>query len=1745
MAQAIGNFIDRIQIGNDEAHQIAIGSSAYGVCDTIANEAAKTVNIPGFSLNTGTTIHVKFTYSNTANNPTLNVSSTGAKSIKQYGTTAAGTDADTSGWQSGAVLTLTYDGTNWIRDQGYNTNTEGAYGNIGTDGKLDEASQAVVTDSNKLITTANLSVSDPSIPSSGTNTSLSFIDTISQNAQGKISVTKKNVQTVSASKAGVAPKGESVTTQNQSTKFLRSDGTWATPSYTVNTDAAVTQTITSDNNDYRILFSGTADDTTHTEGTRKDGDLTYNPSTNTLNIGTGTLTGTSYSGKATTAGTADSANNVAWANTNHPDTFPPSTHTHGNIQNDGTLSTASYAVVTDANKKITVEDLHVDDPNVVDNATSTSFISNIATNTKGKITTLTKKNLPTASTTVAGITKVGASGGAAAYSHNHDSTYAAKSHTHGNIQDDGKLQTTDVAIADGDKLVITDASDSNKVARASISFDGTTATQALTKKGTWETFNNYSLPLAANGTRGGIQIGYTTSATDHNYAVQLSSEKAYVNVPWTDTNNAVTQSGNSENKEFAILLKNTNNSTDETAAVKYVNASGKEVTINPSTGKITAPGGLAGNATNITGILALANLTKGDANTALMGQGSSLAPEYVSVSPSITITAGTSSAAPKVNVTVLGVSGTAKSITTATTTKYGVTKLSAAADNSGLAATAKSVYDLDVKVDGLLAAADAMVFKGTVGTGGTVTSLPTTHNAGWTYRVITDGIYKGTYCEEGTLIICVQDRTTAIEDDSLDWTFVETNEDGAVIGPESSTDDHIVTFDGTSGRIIQDSGFTIQTSVPENAVFTDENVSVEANTATKFYLTGSSTSTTATGTLLKSADLYYTSNNTSGKRESELIIGNTKATSSSGGRYGVLSLYSRGTKGTSLIATTNSNAWQTVRLPAKTGTLVVLEDANDAPITTTTNGIAIYADTTGTLTDSSATIDSSGNITAPNFIGDLTGNADTATLADKAIAANLESTTANAVAYYSDTAATFDAIASNDGALYATAENGQLHWGTLPVLQGGTGVIDFTDNCIITSKTTSGTQTLDSRGLTVTGAIDASTITISTYTTNSNIAINANGSGKIDLTSTSGNTTIQSSTGQMAVKSTTGKLEVSSNYGSLIIQGGSKKSTTYSTLTLGNATARTAANQSEGKIILYSSSTAAHTIIGYATSTAYTHTLPKHTGWLASGASDGVADDTTLMYLANTGVLTASDQTVGSSTQPVYLDSGSITELTFTANRLYYSAATDSFEATGHYANSTQIFINKIPGANESISENLYVGGATKITGITYITNTTDITTGTNAKDGALVVSGGATISKKLKVGTNASIGGTLGVTGATTLSSTLSVASTSTLTGRVGIGGAPDSATFGDQHILTIHGAFNITDNTKGAHIDFAARTINGTSTDQIEFRPDLAGDGYVGTESYRWAYGYFSELVNIAKGNGSVSLQGTGIATVTDGNSTIELNTIQNNSANQSEITINTGITASSGSIVLHTKNITGGSESQITLTGTDPTILLDSLSGSDWIIHNNAGTFSLNNQAASLVELKGGANGFKLTNRLYINETIPNSGGYALYIGNGNTFSEGNIIPSLDDNDTPINTLGSTNNRWSAVYIGARNTHGDEYTPVYWNAGVPHQVPVVQKYNFEIAAGAASTSISLSNTYRDSAMVTSIVVTSGESYLNAPLTWVIDTTNHAISIVSKFLNSQNNTNVTGGKVQGYVLVSTGLEPSVTQSLAFPSNT
>lgn len=129
-------------------------------------------------------------------------------------------------------------------------------------------------------------------------------------------------------------------------------------------------------------------------------------------------------------------------------------------------------------------------------------------------------------------------------------------------------------------------------------------------------------------------------------------------------------------------------------------------------------------------------------------------------------------------------------------------------------------------IDNKIVAADAMIYKGTLGTDGTVTKVPANgYKVGWTYKVITAGTYAGIKCEVGDMLIAINNGpvsgTTVV---NADWTVVQANIDGAVTGPASATAGHIAVFDGATGKVIKDGTYTIATSVPSNAVFTDTKV---------------------------------------------------------------------------------------------------------------------------------------------------------------------------------------------------------------------------------------------------------------------------------------------------------------------------------------------------------------------------------------------------------------------------------------------------------------------------------------------------------------------------------------------------------------------------------------------------------------------------------------------------------------------------------------------------------------------------------------------------------------------------------------------------------------------------------------------------------------------------------------------------------------------------------------------------------
>lgn len=111
----MANVINKLTVGSISYN---LASTAYATCATAASTVAKAAYIDGtsatsgFSLVTGTTVHVKFTYANKVSNPTLSINGSTAKSIKRYDTTSPGVTPETS-WNAGEVVSFTYDGSYW------------------------------------------------------------------------------------------------------------------------------------------------------------------------------------------------------------------------------------------------------------------------------------------------------------------------------------------------------------------------------------------------------------------------------------------------------------------------------------------------------------------------------------------------------------------------------------------------------------------------------------------------------------------------------------------------------------------------------------------------------------------------------------------------------------------------------------------------------------------------------------------------------------------------------------------------------------------------------------------------------------------------------------------------------------------------------------------------------------------------------------------------------------------------------------------------------------------------------------------------------------------------------------------------------------------------------------------------------------------------------------------------------------------------------------------------------------------------------------------------------------------------------------------------------------------------------------------------------------------------------------------------------------------------------------------------
>ena len=215
-------YINRISVGQD-THLIE-PTLYIAPSLTLADETLTYIaSLANFEPVIGVPIQVYFDTTN-PQNAELTINSTKAEIYY------AGSNIAANVLQAGHTYTLVYNSINT------NNNIKNVWEVIGDLSQtipeitLNAASMAVVTDNQSHLTTADLTTNSPTIESN--ETSIAFIDTISQTPTGKISATKKAIPIVSATTPGLVPQGVSaISNPDQTSLFLRQDGTWAVPQY--------------------------------------------------------------------------------------------------------------------------------------------------------------------------------------------------------------------------------------------------------------------------------------------------------------------------------------------------------------------------------------------------------------------------------------------------------------------------------------------------------------------------------------------------------------------------------------------------------------------------------------------------------------------------------------------------------------------------------------------------------------------------------------------------------------------------------------------------------------------------------------------------------------------------------------------------------------------------------------------------------------------------------------------------------------------------------------------------------------------------------------------------------------------------------------------------------------------------------------------------------------------------------------------------------------------------------------------------------------------------------------------------------------------------------------------------------------------------------------------------------------------------------------------------------------------------
>ena len=117
-------------------------------------------------------------------------------------------------------------------------------------------------------------------------------------------------------------------------------------------------------------------------------------------------------------------------------------------------------------------------------------------------------------------------------------------------------------------------------------------------------------------------------------------------------------------------------------------------------------------------------------------------------------------------------------------------------DDSTKIATTEFVKD--AVAAGVAGVTNALVFKGTLGTDGTVEALPETPKVGDVYIVSTAATYAGAVCEVGDMLVCTKAKAG---EGSAEWKAIQANINGAITGSATMTADQLVV--GSGGKAVK------------------------------------------------------------------------------------------------------------------------------------------------------------------------------------------------------------------------------------------------------------------------------------------------------------------------------------------------------------------------------------------------------------------------------------------------------------------------------------------------------------------------------------------------------------------------------------------------------------------------------------------------------------------------------------------------------------------------------------------------------------------------------------------------------------------------------------------------------------------------------------------------------------------------------------------------------------------------------